>query len=490
MQFPGHPESHRISSRYHYSRQRNIFAGELPTEAFSSNQFQNTHRLTLSDVWSITPKIVTEWRAGYNRNSNGAPVDLPPGPGSTDVFSNYSIADISLPIGPQSNFPQSGADNVYQLSQNTSFLVGSHTFKLGVDFRDVISASDFLPRARGDYVWPDLGSFARNLFPSSVSVRGVGLSRFAQNRSAFYAFIHDKWNIHPRVTLDLGAAAASTLTALGSFDVVPATPASPSTASAALRRPWCSRYFENAGLANIGSVRDEVFTADRPAVSGPNDPLVGTKIFDSLTPAHQQALLDHVGESLIFKNPSADRNNFAPRLGLAWDIFGDGKTSLRAGFAVAHDVLFGNLALLQLPPQAQTENRETNACVLAPSPAWCALVALGGDPLSSDIRHSTIGFLGGGGLLPTLPTEALTDKFIARAATGAFVMDDISPETYTWSLSLQREIGSDYVLEARYVGNHAIHLPIQNWKSAGVPNPFRLPTFVNQSDAVSQRFIR
>jgi hypothetical protein len=58
---------------------------------------------------------------------------------------------------------------------------------------------------------------------------------------------------------------------------------------------------------------------------------------------------------LLFRVPRQDINNFAPRIGFAWDLFGDHKTAVRGGFALAYDVTFQHLASLQLPPQLQQE---------------------------------------------------------------------------------------------------------------------------------------
>jgi len=479
---------HKISGRFHWSRSRGPVSGDLPVAEFSSSAAYDTRRVTLSDVFTINPRWFNEVRVAYLRADGPAlPVQAIPAPAGTDVFGNYSLEDLGLFIGPNSNLPQSGGNNIYQFVNNTTYVRGAHTFKFGVDVRDIVAFSQFLPRERGDFIWAgdpdgntagarnlsDLDGFVRDTFPSSVSIRGVGSGHFAQDQTAAQFFFQDTWRIHPRVTLDLG-----------------------------VRYQFAETARDNAfqdlnGLANIGSITDELWTPQLLLNTGAGgagcvdvascvaDPLNGTPIFDSLSPFHQQALLAHVGNSVIFRKPQEDANNFAPRIGLAWDIFGDGKTSVRAGIGRGFDVLYGNLPLLQLPPQLQAENREGNACSLSPSPAWCAL-AVGGVPraANSDIRANTTGFLAGGGLLPVLPVDTLVDPITARNATGNFVFNDKMPDVWTWSLGVQRELYDVWMVEARYVGTHAINLPVQRWLNAGIPAYFsgnQLPVFTSLS---------
>src|SRR4029077_12786149 len=89
-----------------------------------------------------------------------------------------------------------------------------------------------------------------------------------------------------------------------------------------------------------------------------------------------------------------DKNNIAPRIGLAFDPTGSGKTAIRAGFGIAYDVKFQNFASITLPPQLQSELNPNSACTLTPQPSWCttpngAGFLAGGGVTRTDIPHAS-----------------------------------------------------------------------------------------------------
>ena len=72
-----------------------------------------------------------------------------------------------------------------------------------------------------------------------------------------------------------------------------------------------------------------------------------------------------------------------------------------------------------------------------------------------------------------------------RALTSFMMPDNISPQVYTWSLSLQRELGPDTALEVSYLGTRGLRLPVQTQLNSisiferGFPG---LPTYLNLSE--------
>ncbi len=148
-----------------------------------------------------------------------------------------------------------------------------------------------------------------------------------------------------------------------------------------------------------------------------------------------------------FGVPKAQKWNFAPKVGFAWSpdytegmmgsLFGSGgKTSIRAGFSMGYDYIFDNLYILSNPPQAQ-------------------------QTIDIDLNANTPGFLAGGGISP-IPQGGLTDPATARSVTASHIPDQEVPYALTWTGSIQRQFGSDYSLELRYLGTRGIHLLTQN----------------------------
>ncbi len=160
------------------------------------------------------------------------------------------------------------------------------------------------------------------------------------------------------------------------------------------------------------------------------------------------------GTPMQFTNPKTDRNNFAPRIGFAWDPTGQGKWSVRGGFGIAYDVTYQNLPLLELPPQLQSEQDPNITCSLPGAPAWCPNY----HP-STTVPGLGQGFLSDGGLLSVAtPPATVAD---ARKATQGIIGDTVAPRIMTWSLGIQRELSSKSSLEIRYLGTDSRNLPIQ-----------------------------
>jgi hypothetical protein len=129
----------------------------------------------------------------------------------------------------------------------------------------------------------------------------------------------------------------------------------------------------------------------------------------------------------LFTNPS--NLNFAPRVGLAWDPFGDGKTSIRSGFGIFYDELWSDFYLNagnRQPPFYMLGSVAGSAASPIPFPNAYALV--------------------------NSPRFTLGRQDVVQYRPK-------SPYEVQYNFTLQRQVASKSVVTAGYTGERGVHLP-------------------------------
>jgi hypothetical protein len=216
----------------------------------------------------------------------------------------------------------------------------------------------------------------------------------------FYA--NDTWKIHPRVTLTLGLR----------YSVFPPAWAADNHISNFLPE------FYNGTDFNTGLI-----TADEAVGLG-------------------------LGRSTI----NTYKQGWQPRFGLAWDIFGTGKTSARIGFG----------------RYMSRSNVIEDLLRLTGNPPWTTTVSAGS------------GWNGSGTTLANCPTCRSLDTINPGLKTNVagvnpnagFASIDPNfrpPESYQWNLTVSHEIFKDTVVEASYIGNHGLHIWRRNVNVNDIP---------------------
>ena len=379
----------------------------------------------------FTPTLVNTAKAVFNR-LNG-PVDaLGTAPVSPTLYIDSAASAISVAGGspfnlifpgysettPGNGIPFGGPQNLYQFYDDLSWTIGRHQFKFGGQFiqlRDnrVFGAYENPVMLLGTNVAKGLSNlisgniyqfqgavYPQGKFPCPKDSGGVvqvspactvtlPISEPAFERNYRYNdgawYVQDSWKVIPRLTLNAG-----------------------------LR--W--EYYGVQHNANPA--------LDSNFVMGP-----GATIFSQI----RNGGVELAQNGGVFWKPRY--GNFGPRVGFAWDVFGNGKTSLRGGYAISYERNFGNVTF--------------NAIQNPPNYAVISLISAAanggvGDVPSMPVYTDTAGPLAGTGTkaLPAVSQRAINQNIKSAYAT-------------TWNLSIDHRVGKG-VFSVAYAGSNGLHL--------------------------------
>jgi hypothetical protein len=305
--------SDQVSLRFSYQRPE-IFVpgtfGEIGGAGadFAGTGYQNTYSTALTWTRTLSSNLIMEWRGGYMRYHNEA---LSTGDGlttSTDVGipgANYDDFSSGLSrivlqngftepmVGFAASLPWDRGEETYSLVGMVTKVAGNHTVKAGTELRH---NEDFLLQiqdaggVRGEFRFNGArtatpadtraqsglaNAFAAFLLdaPSLIQRDVKVIDRPGTKHTSVFAFVQDKWQVSPKLTLDLG-----------------------------LRWEY---YTPLRGIADQGGLSNYDFTNNTVRIAG----------YGSVPQA--------IGVESTW-------TNFAPRLGLAYRF--DDQSVLRAGF--------------------------------------------------------------------------------------------------------------------------------------------------------------
>ncbi len=382
--------AHQLTGSYFLNKGKEV-QGLLGTLPWGTRQFiWKQQNFNVGETWTASPSTINEFRLTYVRNFGGR-LSLP-AMSLGDLGSRFQIQGTpSLPqisvsgywqLGQAISGPVAGS-NFYSAREILSRTRGRHSLKVGAEMSLEKTIQDTLLNNYGTFTFD--GSKTRNALADFL----VGVPRtmnqdapVTKTDNVWYwgFFVQDDFRVHPRLTLNLGLR----------YD---------------LQLPMTDP--QDRKLTFVNGVQSRVIPTAPLGLLFPGDPGVGRGIV------------------------AADKNNFAPRIGLAWDPFGGGRTSIRAAFGVFYGSISGNEWNGVSDRQPFSIRQQFNEVKSLSDPY--ALLPGGISPY------------------PYVYSPA-KPKFIYPASVGPISLDFRWPYNYQMNFSVQRQVTSDLSVSAAYVG--------------------------------------
>jgi len=361
---------------------------------FSLPNPEHTINGTVGYLRTFSSQLVNEFRFGMNRYSNDlangdqttpTAVGIPNGNEVANGMPSITFAGGAIePLGGLTWFNRVQNETTTMISDSVSYLKGRHSLKFGGEYthmqfntrgassqRGTISfdgsRNGQIPRIPGNERAGALADFLLGQPFEASIVVGQFGRGYRQSHVAF--FVQDSWRAAPKLTINLGLR----------YDY---------------SAPWSEVNGKLSNLATNGTLA-----------------VVGTSGLDGFY--------------------RADGNNFAPRLGLAYDVSGNGRTVVRGGFSILYETL------LQANSVQQVEN----------NPPYSAFaVTRTPTPFPSTGSATT---------LLDLRSQAQPSRSIAAVDYYNFR----NPYSTQFNFCVQHRLGEAWLLELAFVGSRGLDLP-------------------------------
>ncbi len=138
---------------------------------------------------------------------------------------------------------------------------------------------------------------------------------------------------------------------------------------------------------------------------------------------------------------NSDLNNWAPSVGLAWDPFKNGKTSIRGNFRIAYDRMSTFLPSSFVYPNVPGTSLAIDNRVIGQT--------------DNRLRDGIPTLAAPTGVSPTALTTPVNPGFLSQDLIDP---NFVSPKTYMWSFGVQRDVGKGFVVDVQYIGRAARQL--------------------------------
>ncbi len=303
--------------------------------------------------------------------------------------------------------------NLYQLADDISLSKGKHQFGFGgriAESRVVALSGTTIPpnfNFTGDFTGAGLADMLLGKVSTFIQSKP---NEIIARMKYLDGYVQDTWQMTPRLTWSGGVRWAPILPAVNSREPIP------NVINFDLERykqGVRSKVFVNAPPGFL-------FSGDPELVQNTNVTVSGGKV--STSKPHTDLWKPYWTQ-------------FAPRLGLAWDIQGNGRTSLRASYGLSYEEY---PLIYRLGTQQQ-------------QPPWGDGVRLGAPAGGFDDPWAP-------GVSPFPNVTSLNKTWVTRGTYMPSNPDLYPTYTQSWNLSLQREVVPGTLLSASYLGTEIIHL--------------------------------